>query len=488
MIKRHCDDYKSRVGAKWFLLWKCVPVVLLLSILALSGCKKNDEPLDNEPGYEDEDDSDDSQVEEDPEDVTDSPDGTDITNPPEQEVKEVLNNGGYYVEYKGNVYYREYNASSYESEGIWATYSSVPNSTKNMMRIKPDNTKEIAFTDTGEGNIYIYKDRMYLSRLETDYTPTIYSVNLDGSDRKDIGTGFIKAFDEATGIFVCVLPDSSNEYQLASLNASTGEVKFYALNTPYANFLALKDGVIFYQGAMDENQLSQIKLCSLMVDGTNQKLLVDGTMNLYDYELYLQIPCMQIVGDNIYFSYGAYDGTAYMYQGGQIARVNKDGSGLTILAGNEQAGEEAYTYLINDMFYVSNLNGNEILHYSGVDGDSYALHLSNNRIEKTFSNIQPEGKPFENEEGISIYTNASPTAATLLTRIDYDKLGLDPSTEYYNTIKDVQQCGDWVYYRLEANEYYPDASIGWRDGYRRIKTMVLREKLDGSEAETLFQY
>jgi hypothetical protein len=41
---------------------------------------------------------------------------------------------------------------------------------------------------------------------------------------------------------------------------------------------------------------------------------------------------------------------------------------------------------------------------------------------------------------------------------------------------------------LEASEYNPEASVGWRDGYRRMKTVAIRRKLNEDKEEIVFEY
>jgi hypothetical protein len=103
--------------------------------------------------------------------------------------------------------------------------------------------------------------------------------------------------------------------------------------------------------------------------------------------------------------------------------------------------------------------------------------------------VHKHSQTFENEEGVDIYLNASPTMTTLLSGIDYSSLGVDQtSSDNYFTIKDIELCDNWVYYKIEANLYYPDASIGWRDGYKRLKTQVYREELGKDKKELLYEY
>jgi len=481
---------------------KGILVLVILTTVFVVGCTKQNASLENEQPSNSTDSADDitkenntteeieAETENVTEDVTINP-TKDINNTLES-TNEVINNGGLYVSYNGTVYYRQYSADSYTPEGLFGTYEAIPEAKKNMMCIRPDGTTEIAFSDTGEGKIYIFKDRMYLEKQNKDYIPTVYTVDLDGSNEKEIGTGWVKGIDEKTGTLVCVLANDQNTYQLHRLDGATGETKMYDLQTPCAEFLALRNGVIYYTGEVEfeASKLGEIKLCSVNIDGTNEKLLADTDPDLYEYgDRGTVVPCIQFVGDTIYFSYGAYGGTGNFYQSCRIAKVEKDGSEFTVLLGDAK-GEEDYNYnLVNDIFYVAIDNGKEILYYSlnSETGKSFALDLSTGKTEETDFPIFAEGKPFEYEGGVSVYLNASSNMTTWIPFVDYSYLDLEKKADYY-TINDVELCDNWVYYRIEANESDPEVSIGWRDGYRRVKTKIIREQLDGDTVEILFEY
>lgn len=484
-------------------LYLCI--ILIIFSLFITACKTNGDGVFNDSETEDED-SDYS------EEITRQPEGEEDNNEADKQendtsnhssdkeinkgsdaiTNEVYNNGGNYVEYQGNVYYRQYTADNYEPTGIWGSYNTIPGTSTNMMRTQKDGKSEIAFQDTGEGKIYISNDRMYLERFNKEYEKVIYSVNLDGSNEQELGVGWIEGIDERSETLVCLLKDNNNTYQLSTIDGSNGEIKYLKLNTPIVNFLGLNNGVIYYYGGSGYGtpKINELTICSVNIDGSNEKLLVNETLELYEYENdYFEIPCLQFVGDTIYFSYGIYAGTGHFYQGGHIAKVSKDGGDYTLLLGVSEDGKASYDYVVDDIFYVANENDDEILFYSQIEGqEKYALNLRTKAIEETSFIIHPEGVPFEYDGGIYIYNNAEVNMTKLIPSVDYSHLDLDKALDYHYTIKNIELCDGWVYYKLEANEYDPEASIGWRDGYRRIKSTVLRQVPGGDKIEVLFDY
>lgn len=403
----------------------------------------------------------------------------------------VANNGGLYVKYQGNIYFRHYDAESIEATGLWGNYSPVDGSSKNMMRMKEDGTTEVAFSDTGSGNIYISNGRMFLQKT-TEYDQSIYSVNLDGSGLKEYGNGFITGIDEATGTIVCMLSTGYGEYQLATINTASGNAVPINLSIPCSKVIAIRKGYIFYLGGIDykDSAFGKMKLCRVSVDGMGEKQIAQNDTNLYEFESYgTEIPCHQFVGDTLFFSFGGYAGTGYFYQGGQIAKVNIDGSGFEILSGLFTDIEDGYDSNVDENFYVTVVEGKETLYYTqSFEEKSFALDMTTKKVTAADYPVYPEGEPFEYEGGIRIYQNASPDMTTLIPAVDYSSLGLDPKIDYYYTIKEIEQIDQWVYYKLEASEYCPEASIGWRDGYRRIKTQIVRQEQNSTEKEILNEY
>jgi hypothetical protein len=252
-----------------------------------------------------------------------------------EDKKRVINNGGLYVEYNGNVYYRQYTADCYAEEGIFGSYDPIDGAKKNMICKKQDQTAETVFEDNGEGDIYICCDKMYLEKTSGNMGTYVYSIDLNGKNEQEIGEGHIKGINEKSQVLVGMLADDKGIYQLCSIEGSTGEVKKITLTEPCVEFLDLRDGVIYYLGEVETevSKMGKVKLCSVNVNGSDEKLLAATKPDLYEFpDRETQIPCFQFVKDTIYFSYGAYGGTGNFYQGGKIAKVEKDGSDFEIVS------------------------------------------------------------------------------------------------------------------------------------------------------------
>jgi hypothetical protein len=484
---------KQKRGFKSIIKLRALLIATLFVAVIVSGCSKKQDTLVKEDDttqvsnpVETQEDSEDSEYHED-NNNTEKPDATPSSDESDVNETATFNNGGLYVKYKDDVYYRQYTADSISEIGL-GTFPTVPGAGKNMMRLKPDGTIEIAFNDTGEGDIYIYNDKMYLQRYTEDFTSYIYSVNLDGSDKKELGKGKIEAIDQESGILVCTMENMRGEYDLFKLDGKTGEIKQYGIYIPITDggFVALHNGVIYYLSVNEDEDTEQneLMLCYVDVDDKNNDLFPNFEDDFYFYGA--DITCVQFVDNTIYLAYGVYDGSGGFYQGGRIASMKTDGSDYKVLAGNASD----YSDLVNDTFYVANENGKDVLYYTSASLEAYTAYsqdISTGQVTETTLPVYKEGTPFVYENGINMIQYNAPTMTTLLSSIDYSYLNLDKEAEN-TSIYDIEVCDGWVYYTLEADEYYPEASVGWRDGYRRLKTVVLRSQLSGNKTEVLNEY
>lgn len=396
----------------------------------------------------------------------------------------VANNGGMAVKYKGSVYYREYQAGNFEKYAIFGDYSSNPETQKKMIR-DTGGTKKAIFTDIGEGPIFILGDRMYLmKKLKAMYTDHIYSVDMEGKNKKEFGMGTIEAVDESENLLICTR-HVNGKNELFTISSSGVEKK---LAGDIDNFIALDEHVVYYteKSSVSDDYVGEITLSKIGVLGTGKKALAKVKINADGISNgMLDIECFQIEEKTIYFSCGSRAGTGNFYQGGKIVKVNKDGTGLKILAGaNDTAG---------NIFYVMRTSTEYQLYYEDYDtAKIYCLSLKNGTKKETAFEAHKLGEPFVDGSGVSVYLDNTGKKTALITSADYSNTGLDgifaSYDETYLEALDVEIVDGWVYYKLEAGKHRPEDDIGWRYCYERTGTHVYRKNLATGKRELLFKY
>jgi hypothetical protein len=255
--------------------------------------------------------------------------------------------------------------------------------------------------------------------------------------------------------------------------------------------------VIYYEASVDYDTsvMGTVKLVSVHVDGTMETVLTITEPDLYEYgDRGTEIQCFQMVGDRIYFSYGAYGGTGNFYQGGKIASVNKDGSDFQLLAGTVVEGDTSkdstiYQGMVDENFYVALNNQVETLYFSRSfeSQEVFQLDIASGEVMISDFVINKEKEPFLYQDSVINYENASISETILIPQVDYSLLNL-PQPAAYTLLKDIQVGNGYVYYKMEASDLEPTADIGWREGTKRVKTLIVRQLIGSNTAEILCEY
>lgn len=395
---------------------------------------------------------------------------------PEQ-VAEARNNCGLYVGLDGDVYYRQYDGADVEASGMFGQFAAVPGTEKQMMVRHADGSTEVLFSDTGAGPIAILAGRFYLQTGE--YADgRVYSVDMTGENRTELFDGRILAVDEAGGRLIC-----QSGTDLVSVRCADGQTVTLASGVTYAG---LAGGRVYYSSADaadDGAHKGALLFQSVRTDGSDARELARTEPDLYGHpaDTAATVVCMQAVGDNVYFSYGAYAGTAHVFQGGDILRVGADGSGLTKIADTAQEG-----------FYVSRRGGTDYLYYVPDMGEHAVCRNVTTGAEEQAAFASPIDTPYvdaHTAEG-SVYSDETGTPTVLFTAEDlagYDgKYGCGEETLYL--VDQVNIVGSLVFFRILRGTHDAASDVGWRTSYTRTGAEVYCRDLTTGQVAGVFVY
>lgn len=396
-----------------------------------------------------------------------------------------VNNGGLYVGLDGDVYYRQYDAADVETSGMFGRFEAVPGTEKQMMVRHADGSTEALFTDAGAGPIVLLDRTFYLQTSE--YADgKVYCVDLAGEHRTELLDGRILAVDEQNGRLIC-----QNGTNIVSLdcagNGADCQSRTLATNVTYAG---LADGRVYYSSAPTDGagaRKGALVFRSVATDGSDVRTLAQTEPDLYGMESDTDatVVCVQVVGDNVYFNYGAYAGTAQVFQGGRVLRVGTDGTGLMKVADTTQ-----------EDFYVSRRNGADYLYYAsgevgGSDADVVCRNVATG-AEEPAAFAAPIGVPYVDSrtaEG-SIYSDETGTPTTLFTAQDlagYDqKYGCGEETLYL--VDQVNVVGNLVFFRILRGTHDAANDIGWRYIYSLTGAAVYCRDLTTGAVTQVFAY
>lgn len=375
----------------------------------------------------------------------------------------VYNNGGRYVQHAGDVYYWEYWAECLEPSGIWGEFPEVPGIRRSMMRLNADGTREGLFVDNGYGDIWVLGGRFYLTWLDDDYTPQIFTAAIekgsamgDAKDRRALGPGEIFAVDEARGLAVASVGRVNEatyrvEYGVCAISAETGE----RTELPVANAQPLLyDGAsaALYCRDFSAGEWNVVKLCCVDVTtGTARDVAwIDiGALEGFEDADAAECDSALVEGDTLHVLLSGYSGNAHMLVASAYLTV-------------DMAGDAVENGLWEDL----------------PDAMRYGAGMN---------------EPFMWEDPDRWYICAEDGAWQLvLSAQDLAPLGL-PGGPYYDEqafgdVKDVEYVDGAVFFSILCGPRSPEEDVGWREAYGLSAMRVYRKNLATGEIEELYSF
>ena len=263
----------------------------------------------------------------------------------QEEIKDgmnVINNGGDYVTYKGKSYYWEYKSNSFDASNQRAIDRGhtliYANASNDLVCVDDKGNKKTIYSGKNKGSIWVFNNRIYVEAFDA-YSDNCTSMDLDGSNTKEEYFNAIYAVRKE-GLVVGTAGDDGS----LSILKNNDKLERIA----YAHFNSIKvvlvsDTRVYYTTNAD----SGINFECVDLDGKNNVHLATLTQSSWcdwsdDYEMKIpvSVDCAQEIDDEVYFQFGGYDGSGNFYQGGKIAKVKTDGTGLVVV---QSVDEEDYT-------------------------------------------------------------------------------------------------------------------------------------------------
>ncbi|WP_288687006.1 hypothetical protein [uncultured Catenibacterium sp.] len=252
----------------------------------------------------------------------------------QEEIKDgmnAINNGGDYVTYKGKSYYWEYKSTSFNTSNQRAITYGHPlqyaDTSNDLVCVDDKGNKKTIYSGKNKGNIWVFNNRIYVGPTNT-YSDNCTSMDLDGSNTKEEYFNDIYAVRKE-GLVVGASGDDGS----LSILKNNDKLERIA----YAHFNSIKvvlvsDARVYYTTNAD----SGINFECVDLDGKNNVHLATLTQSSWcdwsddcEMKIPVSVDCAQEIGDEVYFQFGGYDGSGYVYYGGKIAKVKLDGTGFT---------------------------------------------------------------------------------------------------------------------------------------------------------------
>lgn len=404
-----------------------------------------------------------------------------------------------YAVWDDKIYYRQYSDEDVADGGLWAVFSPVANTEKALMCMENDGSVTQTGIDYGFGALFIVDGRMYSQRYmrEDDYYE-VYSCELDGSDVRTYGAEMVLAVRDSK--VIC-----KSGGGIAFIDTQTGQERILVdTNAWYLD--ATEEEIFFYGYQEDEiTQTSEPTLYSVDYAGgiralktiTNNEYTacMEGMENWFYNDYPIDIPYFRVMGDDLYFSAGAYNGNGHMYSGGPVYSMKKDGSDCNV----EVLSYDRFFYLYDD-----GENRGICISGRGLDGHDgkpvqnqgdmrmFSLYGEIPRSISIPRRYVSYDEPYADTETNSVlfYPDTSGICYVLLTAQECEELSIQTYADgsLVQQIEDVEYIDGRLFFTVTDLTYNGDKSIGWRDYYDRDRRAYYCKDLESGKICLLYEY
>lgn len=419
-----------------------------------------------------------------------------------------------YAYQEGRVYYRRYHEDSFEETALWGNYDFIPETQTEIVCIEPNGKETVLFADEGYGKIYLLHDRFYMTDArvyEEDGAlcrdRRLYSVDMQGNDRIDYGNGEILVIDRERKIMILEMWERETFQSFYRvMNYETGEMKSLNLNSTDDELVQIKyyqDGWLYYEKYKRGDAVVS-RLCAVSLEGEQKEIFALTSDRNRNARGYLEtILRTEVDGDRIYFIFGGYDGSAVEFQGGMLISVRSDGTDYKAVSVGGEAfylfHEDGKTFIYFEPPYLETEDPDHIydIWVWDVEGDRcYPADLSRDILYAYYNEMDPVRWYSGNketlckttydesrEESINVYAVPDDSGKIVRAAMDLEEHIPKRENEEAELVQyeNLYYADGFLYFTVEYSAYDQESSIGWRDGYRRLRSDVYRLKTGESD-------
>lgn len=373
----------------------------------------------------------------------------------------VTNNCSYFVKNGNSVYFREYGPKALEPLAIWGDFLDHPTGEQSLIKCYNEETGELSsgFIDFGYGKM-VFSDGVFFlngldySKTESDYgIPYVYSVDMEGKE--------VSMTDYVAGEITGITPDETmfftegysygEEYSSLITGVNTdGSIAFTISSPNTLTYLGCTNDYMIYSENFLQDDIA--KIMSMPVSSSNPEDAIEIMEMETDYYQYLDYGKVTFDRGNnpeetLYLPIAKREGTGAMFTDGMVIAFQADQPGSGFIKEDIGATEE-FNF---EMPYISVDNG--IIHFYDKAPNTYYIKQGD----------------FE-EPGDLQYRNASAEDELIVAEFI-------AGANYYEEKNHllVAENVDGICYTMRCDMVYDEeGSIGWRDGFRLLKTEYIR--------------
>lgn len=355
------------------------------------------------------------------------------------------------------VCYWEYTSDSYtlKSYGLENNIKA-----KNKLMLKTSIGTSIITSDFGFGDIAYSSaaDRIFFTGYEGDVM-MLKSCSIDGFER-NVHSPCEQILGVTEDGKYLIFKEAGSS---ATVSMKTDTFEMTTLFYKEKRFLTCYDQEVYYEDntniTSENNSRGEVSLRVVNAEGSNDRELHRTKPDLYmdAYHWGASVRHIYINNEYVYFSYGSSDGSADMYQGGKIIRIQKDGQNAEVVAGNDEYVSSDFT-----VDAAGNINF----------GEPWAFFKTNDKADVLYEgdSVAPIVGFFNEETGEFEYNIT---------------LGIEIPDEHQMFIEFVQVIDNTLYAIVEFALI--DYRSGWRGEYIEGEKMLIAQDLSTNVTKVFYQ-
>ncbi len=409
----------------------------------------------------------------------------------------VWNNGGEVIRYRDTTYYWVYNSSSVERDGLFGYFPYVEGTYNQLMARDEQGNETVLIRAPGYGNLYLAGNKIYYMEKYGQWS----SVTLDGARNESLGSSIsLLAVDSISGAVICQDINRSMIFCRDSKGSEWDIFSPYTQDTS-GGILDLKDGILYYY---EYNYKTLIMTVSGFNVSTHRSVTIGG-INLVNMEFTTGLVFTgKVWKDDIYISYLPLQGTGTFYYNGCIESISlKEHSGWQLVTDNGP-----YPQMYEDFYFTTEGDTDYLYYYSGEGATAIGsgidpwfsegvmrLNLTTKRVESTGSPwIQYGSYAYMDGRVVTRVSENSPelstvATASLLATLGYSDLNnISDSVEHSYKLANFNLVKDRAWFEVVEIVQDDSRSMGWRQGYARIRTDVYTTVVGTDEITLLYTY
>ncbi len=413
------------------------------------------------------------------------------------------NNGGGAVEYKGKIYYIEYNNNDYTRDALGNNFyknQETNNSQRYVNVINQNGTIENLFKVTDLDSLYIVDDRFYLQRS----TGMLYSVDMKGENDLDFARGIYAGFDPSNHVIYYTNANAtSNLVEIDTLTMSISNN--YEFDNEYIGndytYVGTKDGAIYYYTIDTEtdefvmtkhdikNNKNEIVAKTKISRTDDEKDLVKISSELREYTV---VDGHEFEDNKYFIVYGKFAGTMRNFIYGKLVMIDIGNESISFIENDDVTA--MLGVIDNKLVYSTS----KLADSPTTGGNVKAFDLTTKEtsvISKSKYNINLD-IAYGSSGQISISDEIVDEVKAKYKDIDLELKVPDevvekyPESSGYNmydiSVGNYKMVGDTLFYTIISSKLNPAGFIGWRPAYIRKALDVYA--YDTKTNKTLYVY